>query len=140
MGKTILDKRYYASDIENISGKSLPSNCSKYFTFPKELHFWGSRIARRLGNLGLSVSSFDHVYINYTSVLTENTIQISERSPEPWLRYVDYGVSHTSLNELSPLELENFVIESTFKSLCALCADDDEKLNILNSVQSQPVH
>ena len=135
MGKTILDIRYYASDIENISGKSLPSSCSKYFAFPKELHFWGSRIARRLENLGLSVGSFDHVYINYTSVLPEHTIQISERSPEPWLRYVDYGVSYKLLNELSPLELENFIIESTFKSLSVLCADDDEKLNKLNSVK-----
>jgi hypothetical protein len=50
---------------------------------------------------------------------------------------VDYGVSHKSLNELSPLELENFIIESTFKSLAALCDNDDEKLNILSSVKDE---
>lgn len=134
MGKTIIDIRYCASEEPNEAGRSLPSDCSRFFNFPEALHSWGDRIAHKLGAAGLSLGDFDHLYINYTNTIPEGTIKLSERIPEKWLRFVDFGVSFDELKMLDDSEMENFVIDSTFKSLFLICEKNDDKSALIKSV------
>jgi hypothetical protein len=133
MGKALKDIRYYASDLPNETGKSLPSSCSRFFEFPKLFHYWGARIATILGASGLSLGEFDHLYINYTNAISEGSKVFSERTPEKWLRYIDYGVNFEELNSLKEPDLEQFVIRSTFECLEHLCNSSTEKSEILKS-------
>ncbi len=139
MGKdrVILDIRYYASDLENKSGNSLPSSCSNLFPFPKEFHFWGTRIARKLGESGLSIGTYDHIYINYTTVLPSSVIHVSSRTVEDWFRYVDYGIEKEKLENYTNEEMEGFLMQSTFEVVKKLCQSDIEKQNVISQVQSE---
>ncbi|WXG57300.1 MAG: hypothetical protein ROD09_01350 [Candidatus Sedimenticola sp. (ex Thyasira tokunagai)] len=131
MEKSLIDIRYYASDSPNETGKSLPSSCTRFFEFPKLLHYWGARIATILGAKGLSLGEFDHLYINYTNAIPKSSIAFSERTPEKWLRYIDYGVNFEELKSLNEAELEQFVIRSTFECLHHLCNSSMEKSEII---------
>ncbi|GIU51240.1 hypothetical protein TUM4438_40180 [Shewanella sairae] len=136
MEKKLRDIRYYASDEPNSSGKGFPSSCSRFFDFPKNLHYWGGRISQIVGPEGLSFGDFDHLYINFTSGLPLEEIQFSERAPEGWMRYIDFGVSFDTLKGLNEQELEQFLVNSTFKLLSYLCHGDKEKLKIVENVKS----
>lgn len=137
MGKPIVDIRYYASDSPNETGRSLPSSCSRFFEFPKLLHYWGTRIATLLGASGLSLGEFDHLYVNYTSAIEEGSIVFSERVPEKWLRYIDYGVDFDKLRSLNENEVENFLVRSTFECLDHLCNSSIEKTNLIKSASNE---
>ena len=137
MEKTLVDIRYYASDSPNETGKSLPSSCSRLFEFPKLLHYWGARIATVLRAKGLSLGEFDHLYVNYTNVIPRGTLAFSERTPEKWLRYIDYGVNFEVLKSLKEAELEQFVIRSTFECLEHLCNSSIEKSEIIKFASTE---
>ena len=134
MEKALIDIRYYASDSPNETGKSLPSSCSRFFEFPKLFHYWGARIATILGARGLSLGEFDHLYINYTNAIPEGTMVFSERTPEKWLRYIDYGVNFEELKSFKKSNLEVFVIRSTFECLEHLCNSSTEESGLLKLV------
>lgn len=133
--KTLRDIRYYASDEQNSSGNSLPSSCSRFFKFPKSMHYWGGRISQLVESQGLSLGSFDHLYVNFTSALEIEEIQFSERTIEDWMRYIDFGVCFDSLKALDEHELERFLINSTFKLLSFLCYGDKNKLEIIENAK-----
>lgn len=137
MNKTIADIRYFASEHPNRAGQSLPADCSVHFTFPKLLHYWGRRIAKRLANYDFSAGSFDHLYINYSNCITVGQCFMAERSVEKWLCYVDYGVSHQQLQQLDEMAIEQFIINSTFIALALCCADDPERQAILETVKAE---
>lgn len=137
MEKSLVDIRYYASDSPNETGRSLPSSCSRFFEFPKLLHYWGARIATILGASGLSLGEFDHLYINYTSAIPEGSIVFSEGTPEKWLRYIDYGVDFEKLKLLNESETEQFVIRSTFECLEHLCNSSIEKTKLIKSASNE---
>ncbi len=134
MDKTLIDIRYYASEAPNESGRSLPSDCSRYFEFPKLLHYWGRRIALKAGGEGLSLGSFDHLYLNFTEALPVGVLKFSERTPEKWLRYIDVGVKFDDLKQLDEKEIEGFVIQNTFNSLEFLCEGDETKCSLIKAV------
>ena len=136
MEKALVDIRYYASDVPNEMGKTYPSNCSKFFNFPKLLSLWGARIASLLGASGFSLGDFDHLYINYTNAIPQDTFSFSGRTPEKWLRYIDYGVSFADINALNELQLERFVVHSTFECLEYLCKASSDKIEMIKSASS----
>ncbi|MDH4318953.1 MAG: hypothetical protein OEV64_11220 [Desulfobulbaceae bacterium] len=133
MDKTLVDIRYYASDKPNETGESLPSSCSRFFEFPMLLNYWGARIAIILGSAGLSLGDFDHLYINYTNTISKGSLVFPERTPEKWLRYIDYGVSFDDLKLLKESELEGFIIRSTFECLQHICNESKEKMEMIKS-------
>ena len=135
--KLILAIRYYGSKTENILGKPLPAGVSDLFEFPKELHYWSDRIARKLREKELKIGSFDHVYVNYTTELASDTIQLSSRNTEHWHKYVDYGIDLENVRNYSPKEVENFVKSSTFKIVKFLCLNDPEKQKIIEDVEQE---
>lgn len=135
MNKKIIDIRYYSSDTDNKEGSTLPGSAA--FCFSKDLQFWGSRIARKLRELGLSVGSFDHVYLNYTTMLPPSETQVSQRSVEPRVRYINYGITLDEVNNYSYSDLEAFLISSTLEVMKLLCSEDKNKLDMVFKVQSE---
>lgn len=137
--KIIADIRYYGSKTENISGKPPPSSIPILLElpFPKELHMWGGRIAVKLREKKLIIGSFDHVYVNYTTVLAPDTIQLSSRKTEHWHKYIDYGIDLKTVKNYGPEELEKYVINSTFNILKFLCRKDPEKHKIIEEVAQE---
>jgi hypothetical protein len=67
--KLLLDIRYHESDRENVAGTSLPSELGRIFHFPGSIHPMGARIARKLREFGFVAGEFDHLYVNFTTVL-----------------------------------------------------------------------
>jgi len=135
--RIIKDIIYYESDIQNISGNSLPHNVGTLYKFSNEVHAIGQRIARKLNEYNFVSGDYDHLYINYTTVIIDGQIVISERRPEKWLIYIDYGISPDNINCLTEEEKNNFVIESTFKILYLLYNGQDEKTSIIDKVRNE---
>ena len=127
MGKSLIDIRYYASEEPNVFGKSLPSSCSRFFDFPKSFHYWGARIAQRVGSEGLSLGNFDHLYINFTEALPEGDLQLSNRTPEKWLRYIDVGVIFNELSQLSEEQNEYVYRRSDARADSGECRKSEDR-------------
>ena len=95
MRKPISDIRLYVSRVPNEDGQPLPG---EYGSRALSLHL--RRIAMKLRELGFSLGSFDHLYINLTPCLPEGECRVARRSVQrelAWLRYVDAGVSEAAL-------------------------------------------
>lgn len=137
MERKLRDIRYFASNEPNETGGRHPGDCSDFFNFPKKLNYWGRRISQKIGADSLSLGSFDHLYINFTSVLSVDEICLSDRVSEDWFRYVDFGVNFESLNKLNEQEMEAFLIESTFRSLLHLCGGVSAKQAIIEAVKTE---
>ena len=135
MDKLIADIRYFASEYTNED--SSPSGCSFLFNYPKSLNYWGARIAVLLRGSGFSLGTYDHLYINFTSAISEGSILPSEKSFEKWLRYVNFGVSFHHLNSLSEPELETFLIRSTFEVLFKLFENNQNSQTIIKSAEEE---
>src|SRR5262245_15383199 len=69
--RLFLDIRYYESDRENVVGSSLPNGPGRIFTLPRSIHALGARIARKLREFGFVAGAYDHLYVNFTTVLPE---------------------------------------------------------------------
>ena len=132
--QVIKDIRLYKSDIENINGNSLPMN---FMT--KENNIVIERIVCKLREYGLVLGDFHHLYINFTTCLSPDTFQFSERSMSRefnWLRYVDYGVTADDFEKLGLFCAEYFT-EKIEKILCGMFAKNNtEKENIRSSIRA----
>jgi hypothetical protein len=115
----------------------LPNN--EYFNkfIGTEYNKYGTIIARKLNELKFLSGEFDHIYINYSTVIDENIIIISKRKPEKWIQYIDYGIKTNKLEGLNENEKISFIINSTFVSLFNLYKVDDEKILLLKNVKEQ---
>ena len=86
--KILKDIRYFESNEDNISGNWLPHYTGNIYEFSKEIHAIGERISRKLNECGFVSGEFDHIYINFSTVLEDSELIISQRKPENWLIYV----------------------------------------------------
>lgn len=115
--RLFLDIRYYESNRENVAGTSLPSHPGRVFHLPKSINALGQRIARKLREHGFIAGAFDHLYVNFTTVLGEGQCRYSPREVEPWMKFVDSGLSPEKTNSLSDFEKESLVCRETFSIL-----------------------
>lgn len=133
--KLILDIRYCESDFDNISGNSLPGRPGQIFNFPESSSYIGARIARKLRENSFVTGSFDHVYINFTTVLPAGEFRISPRETQARLKYVDYGASPAEFDNLSEAQKESFVVSTTFSVLRLLASPEPTQLAIIDNVE-----
>ena len=115
--RILKDIRYFESDKPNISGQSLPSYFGKILIPTKDTNYIGQRIARKLNELKFSYGEYDHIYINFTTVLKENEIKISDRKIENTIKAIDYGLDQIKFNNLNELEKNKFIISATIEIL-----------------------
>lgn len=107
--RILKDIRIYESENENISGKSLPSDLGDILNPTENTNFIGQRIARKLNELKYSFGDFDHIYINLTTFIKKDAIQISNRIIDKRIKYVDFGISYKLFNSLKPNDKDEFI-------------------------------
>ena len=133
--RILKDIRIYESDIENISGNSHPSDLGKIIKSTMNANFIASRIARKLNELKYSFGEPDHIYINLTTCLDENTIKVSNRKTEKWMKYIDFGILPDYFNSLKDEKKDDFIektILTIFKSIST-----KDNLELVNQVSEQ---
>jgi hypothetical protein len=85
MDKIIKYIRYFESNWLNVDDKPLPKDIGKIYCFNLDYVSIGQRIARKLNENKFILGASDHLYINFTTLLEENKIEISNRKPEWWI-------------------------------------------------------
>jgi hypothetical protein len=134
--KIIKEIRYSESEVDNIEGNSLPRNFGKIFIATPDIVAIGQRIARKLNELKFISGEFDHIDINFTTLLKHNDLKISERDAEKWLKYIDYGLLPSGFNTMTDDEKKTFLNETTFKILKTLYESEKQKLNVIEEVEN----
>lgn len=137
--KIIKDIRYYESNWENKAGSSLPSDLGEIYTFTTSIDQVGQRIARKLHQYKFISGIYDHIYFNFTTLISHDEFNISERNVESWLKYVDCGLDPEKVNLLNNSDKERLIEQYTFKVLRVLYQNDNNKLNILDIVEDEVI-
>ena len=135
--RLFLEMRYYESDQENVVGASLPGDFGRVFAFPKSIHSVGARIARKLREHGFSAGLYDHLYVNFTTVLSEGQCRYSPREVEERIKYVDFGLFPSNTNRLSETEKASLVCRLTFDILRFVAGERPEQLALVNRVAAE---
>jgi hypothetical protein len=132
--RLFLDIRYYESAPENIFSTALPGHVGRIFSFPKSIHPLGARIARKLREYGFVAGAFDHLYVNFTTVLPEGQCRYSPREVEERIKYIDFGLVPEKTNRLSETEKETLVCRSTFDILQFVSGERPAQLALVDRV------
>jgi hypothetical protein len=111
--RILKDIRYYESDKPNVEGQSMPGNLGRIFQPTQDTNYIAQRIARKLNELQYSYGEYDHIYINLTTVLSENEIKLSSRNIDKTIKYIDFGVSQSKYNALTDQQKNAFLKSST---------------------------
>lgn len=115
--RIIKDIRFYESDNQNVTGKSMPQDLGTLFIPTKDTNHIGQRIARKLNELKFNYGEFDHIYINLSAFLEENEIVISNRDIDSRIKYIDFGINIKKFNSLLDIEKDDCIKSLTFKVL-----------------------
>ena len=133
--RIIKDIRYYESNTANIEGSSMPHDLGQLFQPTTDTNYIGQRIARKLNEFKFSYGEFDHIYINLTTALAENTLVISNRNLDKRIKYIDYGLLPTGYNTLSDTD-KNLLLKSiTFRILKDISIADKSNLKKVEDVE-----
>ncbi len=133
--KIIKDIRYCESNVPNIVGNSMPHNLGELFKPTSDTNYIGQRIARKLNELKFSYGEFDHIYINLTTVLSENELVISNRNIDKRIKYIDFGVSTTNYNTLLDADKNQLLKSITFRILKHISIADNLNMKLVNEVE-----
>lgn len=134
--KIVKEIRYSESEMENIEGNSLPGNFGKIYKTGLDIVAIGQRIARKLNELKFVSGEFDHIDINFTTLLQHEEFRMSKRDVEKWLKYVDYGLSPSIFNTKTDTEKCDFIREATFKVLKCIYSSEAEKIETIAKVEN----
>ena len=132
--RILKDIRFYESQYENIDGQSMPQELGKLFIPTKDTNYIGKRIARKLNELKYTYGEFDHIYINLTTVINEDSIVVSNRNIDKRIKYIDFGINSENVNSLSDYDKNNFIKATTFKLLKYISTDTN--LELVNKTES----
>jgi hypothetical protein len=132
--RLLLDIRYYESDRENVAGTSLPNELGRIFRFPGSIHPMGARVARKLREFGFVAGEFDHLYVNFTTVLPAGQYGYSPRQVEERIKYVDFGLSAETTEMLSETQKESLVHDATFNILRFVTGNRPAQLKLVDRV------
>jgi hypothetical protein len=133
--RIIKDIRYYESNVPNIDGNSMPHNLGQLFKPTSDTNFIGQRIARKLNELKFCYGEFDHIYINLTTALAENSFLISNRNLDRRIKYIDYGLLPITYNKLTDTD-KNLLLKSiTFRILKHISIADSDNLKKVADVE-----
>ncbi len=126
--RILKDIRIYESNVNNVTGNSHPSDLGNIFKSTENTNFIAKRIARKLNELKYSLGEPDHIYINLSTFLNENTIEVSNRETEKWMKYIDFGVSPEYFNSLKNEEKDDFIEKTILKIFQFISNEQNLKL------------
>ncbi len=132
--RQFLDIRCYESNHQNVAGTSLPSGPGRIFALPKSIDAIGARIARKLREYGFVAGVYDHLYVNFTTLLPEGQCRYSLREVEERIKYIDFGLVPEKVNRLSDAEKEMLVCRSIFNILRFVASGHRARLAIVDRV------
>lgn len=135
--KAISDIRLYKSLVENIPGNSMPSDFGD-----RSLNLIERRIAMKLREQAFSLGEFDHLYLNFTTCLPDNTILPSKREADryhSWYRYYDIGVSQELFEHLGSSDTVAVIIALLKQTLLQYFAPDEPARNIIEAAVEEAV-
>ena len=135
MVRILKDIRYYESDNPNVAGQRMPQDLGGILKPTKDITYIGQRIARKLNELKFSFGEYDHIYINLTTELKENQIQISSRNIDKRIKYIDFGVNPLKFNTLTDEKRDEFIKFSTIEILRSI--SNDSNLQLVNETAKQ---
>lgn len=135
--KVIKDIRMYESNNPNVDGNSIPGEIGKLYNLNKEIVVpICQRIARKLNEYNFLSGDFDHIYINLTPYIKDNII-ISNRKPEKWLQYIDFGLNPSEINILNIEDQSKKLKYIIFKSLDCLYSENFVNLELIKKVKNE---
>ena len=107
--KVISDIRLYKS-----SEKNNHSDISN-----KSLNLSVRRVVMKLREYGFSLGEYNHLYLNFTTLKAEGTIELIDRADpyHPWYRYCDIGISKAEYKKLENTDLAFEKIKSALLNL-----------------------
>jgi hypothetical protein len=137
--RLFLDIRYYESDHENVDYMSLPDGPGRIFTFPKSISFLGARIARKLREYGFVAGVYDHLYVNFTTMLHEGQYRYSPREvgERNRIKYIDFGLFPARTNRLSMTKKESLVCGLTFDVVRFVARERPARLAVVDRVAAE---
>ena len=126
--KIISDIRIYKSDWENINGNAQPEGFAG-----KMLNITISRIVMKLREYNFSLGDFDHLYINFTTCIKENTVMPAKRSVDryhPRYRYYDFGIGRELFDEIDRSENSELLLGfiKTTLTTCFAHSENDREI------------
>lgn len=133
----IKDIRLYRSLTGNIDGNTLPDDFSN-----KELNCVIHRIVMKLREKEFSLGNFDHLYINFTTSITEGIIVPASRSIDkyhPWYRFYDVGVCESFYNDLVSSSINDSVIQLVEQVLIQYFCPAKESSDMIQQCISEAV-
>jgi len=133
--RILKDIRYYESDNPNVEGQRMPQNLGDIFKPTKDITYIGQRIARKLNELKYSFGEYDHIYINLTTDLKGNQIQISNRNIDKRIKYINFGVNPLKFNSLTDERKDEVIKSLTIEILRNISTDSN--LQLVNETAKQ---
>lgn len=106
--KFISDIRLFRSTIANIDGNPLPESFGS-----KQLNIIIHRIVMKLREQKFSLGEYDHLYLNFTTQLSEDICLPARRSADvyhKWYRFYDVGISEDMYYKLNSESSTDYII------------------------------
>lgn len=120
MGK-IRDIRLFEADWPNEDHRSLPSHIGRIFDYdPMDALDVIDRLLFALRHRGVELDGFDHLYLNFTTLLPHGSMQMAKRTycrEDNWLRWVDVGCDLEAFNSWKFQEKRSFVLSKITEAL-----------------------
>ncbi len=126
--KVISDIRLYKSS--NIDNHLALTN--------KSLNLAVHRVVMKLREQGFSLGDFDHLYINFSTLVANDTVSLIDKADNyhPWYRYCDIGISPNEYNNLENSDFEDNVYEK-IKSILLKLFNTQENVRIIETAFSE---
>lgn len=128
------DVRYFESAEPPQRGQRFPAYAGSLFDVPAGATALGERIARRCGQLDVSIGRASQLYLCLTASLPDGAIALSDRAAEAWHQVVLHGLDPATFNALSQPEKMAVLGRATFAVLRALAP---AMANVLDGVQAE---
>jgi hypothetical protein len=133
--RVIKDIRYFETKPDDYQGK-FDGMLGNIIHNSPDTMFIGQRIARKLNEFGFISGEFDHIYINLSPRLKEKEFGESDIFLDKQIKHFDYGFSTSAFNNLTDLEKDKNIKETTFKVLHWIYRTDDLKTQLISDVKN----
>ena len=124
----IRDIRLFEADRPNESGNSLPEYMGRIYDYDSmDAQDAIDRLLFALRHRGFELKGFDHLYLNFSTVLPHGSMQMANRAvfrEDNWLRWVDVGCDLLAFNSWEFPEKRAFVLSKIADALMFTAKED----------------
>lgn len=129
--KVIQEIVFMENTMETTIGSRLPEEAGSLYQLAEGYVVVGQKLALLLREKGFTLMDFERLTIVLSEAVPEGAIVFSERITDKWMRYVDYGMKAAAINNMTPEEQDNTLLEAAQRVLRELFVDTAEKAAML---------